>query len=78
MEEIRKLRREDPDVWTRDKLAKKFDCSNLFVGIVCEASPERKEAQKQILEAVKLKWGRRRRVAREDRAKRREIWGRDG
>lgn len=78
MEEIRRLRRENPDVWTRDKLAKKFDCSNLFVGIVCEASAERKEAQRQILDAVKLKWGRRRRIAREDRAKRREIWGRDG
>ena len=77
MEEIRRLRRENPDVWTRDKLAKKFKCSNLFVGIVCEASPERKKSQQQILEAVKLKWGRRRRIAREDRAKRRELWGRD-
>lgn len=77
MEEIRRLRRENPDVWTRDRLAKRFDCSNLFVGIVCEASPERKEAQQQILEAVKLKWGRRRRIAREDRTKRRELWGRD-
>jgi hypothetical protein len=77
MEEMRRLRREDPDIWTRDKLAKKFDCSNLFVGIVCQASLERKEAQQQILEAVKLKWGRRRRVAREDRVKRRELWGRD-
>ena len=77
MEEIRRLRRENPDVWTRDKLAKKFDCSNLFVGIVCEASPERKEAQQQVLDAVKLKWGRRRRIAREDRGKRRELWGRD-
>lgn len=77
MEEIRRLRRENPDIWTRDTLAKKFDCSNLFVGIVCEASPERKESQQQILEAVKLKWGRRRRTAREDRAKRRVLWGRD-
>lgn len=77
MEEMRRLRREDPDIWTRDKLAKKFDCSNLFVGIVCQASLERKEAQQQILEAVKLKWGRRRRVATEDRVKRRELWGRD-
>lgn len=77
MEEIRKLRREDPNVWTRDKLAKKFDCSNLFIGIVCEASQERKESQQKVLEAVQSKWGRRRRIAREDRGKRRETWGRD-
>jgi hypothetical protein len=61
-------------VWTREKLAKKFNCSNLFVGIVCEASRKRREGQQQILEAVKLKWGRRRRIAREDRVKRRETW----
>lgn len=77
MEEIRRLRGADPNVWTRDKLAKKFNCSNLFIGIVCEASKERKEGQQQILEAVKLKWGPRRRTAREDRGKRREMWGRD-
>jgi len=77
MEEIRRLRGEDPNVWTREKLAKKFNCSNLFVGIVCEASRKRREGQQQILEAVKLKWGRRRRIAREDRVKRRETWGRD-
>lgn len=45
--------------------------------MVCEASKERKEQQKQILENVKEKWGRRKRYAREDRAKRRELWARD-
>ncbi|MCJ1362854.1 hypothetical protein MMC16_001960 [Acarospora aff. strigata] len=78
MEEIRKLRTEDPNLWTRDKLATKFNCSKLFIGIVCEASPERKESQQQVLDAVKLKWGKRRRIAREDRVKRREAWGRGG
>lgn len=77
MEEIRRLRKADPSLWTRDKLAKKFDCSNLFIGIVCEATKERKEEQQQRLEAVKMKWGRRRCTAREDRGKRREMWGRD-
>ncbi|KAI9709205.1 MAG: hypothetical protein M1812_007728 [Candelaria pacifica] len=75
--EIRRLRKEDPGVWTREKLAKKFNCSNLFVGIVCEASKEHKEKQLRILEAVKSRWGRRRREAREDRTRRRETWGRD-
>lgn len=77
IEEIRHLRTEDPFTWTRKKLAEKYVCSQFFVGMVCEASKERKEQQKQIMEHVKEKWGRRKRYAREDRAKRRELWGRD-
>ena len=45
--------------------------------MIVEATKERKEQQKQILENVKEKWGRRKRYAREDRMKRRELWGRD-
>ena len=77
LEEIRRLRKEDPVKWSRDQLAKKFECSALFVGIVCEASKEHKDRQTRILEAVKSRWGRRRRSAREDRTRRRETWGRD-
>ncbi|KAI9805710.1 MAG: hypothetical protein M1833_005203 [Piccolia ochrophora] len=76
-EEIRRLRREDPEEWSKEKLAKKFECSALFVGIVCQATKQRKEEQKQMLEAVKSRWGRRRRTAREDRTRRRESWGRE-
>ncbi len=75
--EIRRLRKEDPGLWTREKLAKKFDCSNFFIAIVCEASKEHKESQLRVLETVKSRWGRRRREAREDRTRRRESWGRD-
>lgn len=77
IEEIRQLRSQDPFTWTRKKLAEKFVCSQFFVGMVCEASKERKEQQERILESVKEKWGRRRRYAREDRARRRELWARD-
>jgi hypothetical protein len=76
--EIRRLRTADPHVWTRDKLAKQFKCSSLFVGIICEADQERKEQQMKLVEDVTARWGRRRRTAREDRARRRELWGRDG
>jgi hypothetical protein len=75
--EARRLRTENPDLWTRDRLAKQFKCSSLFIGIVCEATQERKEQQEKVLEDVKSHWGRRRRTAREDRARRRESWGRD-
>lgn len=71
------MRTTDPYLWTRKKLAEKFDCSQFFVGIVVQASKEKKEKEKQILENVKEKWGRRRRYAREDRRKRRELWERD-
>lgn len=75
--EIRRLRTIDPSVWTRKKLAEKFDCSQFFVGMVVQATQEKKEKERQILENVKEKWGRRRRYAREDRAKRRDLWERD-
>ncbi|KAL8704026.1 MAG: hypothetical protein Q9201_002798 [Fulgogasparrea decipioides] len=75
--EIHRLRKEDPFTWSRKKLAQKFDCSEFFVAMVCEASPERKEQQRKALEDIKARWGKRRRYAREDRQKRRELWGRD-
>jgi hypothetical protein len=73
--EIRRLRAEDPVKWSREKLAKKFDCSGLFIGIVCTSSLEHRERERQLLEDVKSKWGRRRREAREDRSRRRATWG---
>lgn len=75
--EIRKLRAQDPMTWSRYKLAKQFNCNPLFVAMVCETSPEKKEIQKQILEAVKSRWGPKRTIAREDRELRKERWQRD-
>ncbi|RAL08423.1 mitochondrial 54S ribosomal protein mL58 [Aspergillus homomorphus CBS 101889] len=75
--EIRRLRTSDPLTWSRSKLAKRFDCSPLFISMVCGASPEKKEMQKQVLEAVQSRWGTKRRMAREDRKLRKESWGRD-
>ncbi|KAJ5966004.1 hypothetical protein N7481_012718 [Penicillium waksmanii] len=77
VEEIRKLRLNDPMTWSRYSLAKKFECSPLFIAKVCGASPEKKAIQKQVLEAVQSRWGPKRRMAREDRKLRREAWGRD-
>lgn len=77
VEEIRRLRTQDPYTWTRKKLAEKFDCSQFFVGMVAEAPPEKKEMEFAKEEAAKARWGKRRRYAREDRQKRRELWGKD-
>ena len=77
IEEIRRLRMSDPMVWSRWKLAKKFECSPLFIMMVCEASPQKKQIQRQVLEAVQTRWGLKRKLAREDRQLRKESWGRD-
>ena len=77
IEQIRRLKAQDPWTWTRKKLAEKFDCSQFFVGMVAEAPAEKKDAEVKKLEEVKKKWGRRRRYAREDRGRRRELWSKD-
>lgn len=77
VEEIRKLRLQDPMTWSRNKLAKRFDCAPDFIAMVCEASPQKKQIQRQVLEAVQSRWNTKRRMAREDRQLRRETWGRD-
>lgn len=77
IEEIRQLRAKDPMTWSRGKLAKNFGCSALFIGQVCEASPYKKQVQRQLLEAVKSRWGPKRAMAREDRQLRKELWAKD-
>ncbi|KAL8862673.1 MAG: hypothetical protein Q9178_001171 [Gyalolechia marmorata] len=75
--EIRYLRQKDPFTWSRKKLAQKFDCSEFFVAMICEASQEKKQQQQKALDDIKARWGKRRTYAREDRQKRRVLWGRD-
>lgn len=77
VKEIQRLRREQPDVWTRLRLAKKYNCSSLYIGIVAEQTPERRAAEEAKFEAVKARWGNKRKSAREDRVKRRGLWLRD-
>ncbi|KAL1962803.1 hypothetical protein VTN77DRAFT_9172 [Rasamsonia byssochlamydoides] len=77
IEEIRRLRLGDPMTWSRWKLAKRFQCSPIFIAMVCEASPQKKEIQKQVLEAVQSRWGVKRRMAREDRQLRKQAWSSD-
>jgi len=75
-EEMRRLRKEDPLTWSVGKLAKKFNCSNSFVThvTVYVVAREQKDRQKEITEFVKSRWGIKRRVARENRALRKETW----
>lgn len=75
--EMRRLRTSDPKKWTRLKLARKFNCTSLFVGMCCEATKEKIEAEKAKLEALKARWGPKRKTARGDRIRRREASYRD-
>ena len=75
--EIRRLRASEPDRWTRAQLAKKFDCSSIFIGMITEAPEEKRELERQKLEAVKARWGPTRTAAREDRQRRKELAKRD-
>lgn len=76
IDEIRRLRAEDPRQWTRVRLAERFDCSQFFVSLCCSA-PEIKQEQDKELERIKAKWGRRKRDARDARQERKKRWGMD-
>ncbi|KAF1360858.1 hypothetical protein EJ07DRAFT_164984 [Lizonia empirigonia] len=76
IEEIRRLRLGDPDKWTRVKLAEKFGCSQFFVGMVVKV-PEKAERVSQEHAEAREKWGKRRKMAREERERRKVLWGRD-
>lgn len=78
LDEMRQLRVEDPIAWSIKKLSKKFDCSAVFVQNACAGLAKNKMAlQATVSQVVKSRWGTKRRVAREDRALRREAWYRD-
>lgn len=74
--DIRRLRLADSEKWTRVRLADKFGCSQFFVGMVVKV-PEKAARVEQEHQAMREKWGKRRREAREEREKRKVLWGRD-
>ncbi|KAL2268714.1 hypothetical protein VTJ83DRAFT_3560 [Remersonia thermophila] len=70
IEEMRRLRAEDPATNSVAALARRFDCSQLFVLMCCQAPKEHREKMKAVEEKYKARWGPRRRAAREERARR--------
>jgi hypothetical protein len=76
VEEMRKLRAADPKTWTMRALARKFDCSTVFVGVVCSHAQAKKEHDARV-EAARSTWGARRRDAFQARQQRKELWGQD-
>jgi len=77
IESLRALRRENEDYWTRSRLAEKFGCSSLFVGMVVQASKRKVEAHQRSQAMQRGNMGGKRRAARIERERRKETWGRD-
>ena len=75
MELMRRLRQENPGQWTKKRLAQRFSCSPVFAGMVAEASQNWKDKVTAEQEAIKARWGKARRMAREDRVIRKKSWG---
>ncbi|SCW02206.1 LAFE_0F01310g1_1 [Lachancea fermentati] len=72
--EIIALRKQDPEKYTRKVLAKKYGVSPLFISLVSSASEERKNEMSRRLNEIQQRWHAKRKVAREDRKKRKELW----
>jgi hypothetical protein len=73
IEQMRRLREQDPVTNSVQNLARQFQCSKLFVLMCCQAPKEHKEKIKEQEEKVKARWGPRRRAAREERHRRMEM-----
>ncbi|KAL2057783.1 hypothetical protein ABVK25_002167 [Lepraria finkii] len=56
IEEIRRLRTEDPYTWSRAKLAEKYGCSPFLVGMIAPNEGKKAEESKKA-EQVKEGWG---------------------
>lgn len=70
------MRREDPNKWTRVRLAEKFGCSQFFVGMVAKNGEKAQRVEEEHARS-RARWGSRRREARVGRERRKELWGRD-
>lgn len=70
VEEMNRLRTEDPLTWSVNALAKKFECSDVFVKMAAPAPREHTKWLEEKLERRKARWGPIRAQAREDRARR--------
>lgn len=76
IKEIQRLRAEDPDRWTRVRLAEKFGCSQFFVGMIAKNKEKAERVAKED-ERNRARWGERRRDAQVQRDRRKALWGRD-
>lgn len=74
VEEILTLRNQDPSTWTISKLARHFDVDKAKVNVITGSHKERQEVVEQALQHQQNTWHDHKRLAREDRRKRVQMW----
>ena len=70
------MREGNPFKWTRLRLAEKFDCSPFFIQTVVR-NEKAEKAHRERYDAARGQMSRGRKEARDDRAKRKALWGRE-
>lgn len=78
--EIQKLRREEPEYWSAARLGRKFNCSQMFITICVKESGADNVLTRQHwerIDASRSRWGPRRRMAYEDKLRRKDAALRD-
>jgi len=73
IEEMRRLRAEDPIKNSVLSLARRFNCSKLFVLMCCKTTPEHAKRIREREEKIRARWGPVKRAAREERQIRKEM-----
>lgn len=74
IDQIVKLRNEDSDKWTIAKLAEKFNVDSKKVNVITGFSLEKQQKMLKELTKVKNSWSESKKMARQDRAKRTQMW----
>ncbi|OBA21127.1 hypothetical protein METBIDRAFT_11693 [Metschnikowia bicuspidata var. bicuspidata NRRL YB-4993] len=74
VQEIIALRSEDPDKWSIAKLAAKFSVDAKKVNVITGSSKERQQKVLAQLAEQQSQWTGKKRLARDDRVKRKQMW----
>lgn len=73
VEELRRLRKEDPHKWNVRALSEKYAIPHIFVSMCCQAPKEKLEFERQKMELIRQRWGPIRAKAKEDRHRRTQM-----
>lgn len=73
VEEMRRLREEDPHKWDVRALSDKYAIPHIFVMMCCQAPKEKLEFERQKMELIRQRWGPIRAKAKEDRHRRTQM-----
>lgn len=73
VEEMRRLREEDPHKWNVAALSEKYAIPHIFVMMCCQAPKEKLEFERKKMELIRQRWGPIRAKAKEDRHRRTQM-----